>query len=189
MQMGEIGIREKRLGLHDQSEDPQDCVKPSKKFKAKGAIKMKCTEDLENDLLDITGNNEHFKRKLIFTNTKTATNAEYYERIIKEMSARCQERGETFKFTLDQTRNKFKMLMSVCKNALLTVKTASGIERFQNEKEYGKWFDVLLPLMKTRLSCQPDQAIEPSVGANYLPEDSVSEVPHHRLGFIQLPHQ
>ena len=85
---------------------------------------------------------------------------------MKEMSASCQERGETFKFTLDQTRNKFKKLMSICKNALLTVKTASGIKRFQDEKEYGKWFDVLLPLMKTRLLCQPDQAIEPSVGAN-----------------------
>ena len=72
--------------------------------------------------------------------------------------------------------------MSMCKYALLTVKIASGMKRFQDEKEYGKWFDVLFPLMKTRLSCQPDQAIEPSVGANYLPEDSVSEVPQADTG-------
>ena len=74
--------------LHDQSEDSQDCVKPIKKRKGKRAIKIKWTEDLENNLVDIIGNNEHFKRKLIFTNTKTASNAEYYERIMKEISAR-----------------------------------------------------------------------------------------------------
>ena len=75
--------------------------------------------------------------------------------------------------------------MSICKNVLLTVKTASDIKRFQDEKEYGKWFDVLLPLMRTRSSCQPDQAIEPSVGANYLPEDSVSKVPQADTGSIE----
>ena len=78
---------------------------------------------------------------------------------MKEMSARCQKRNEPFGFTLDQTRNKFKKLMSICKNAFLTIKTASSIKRFQDEKEHGKWFDILHPLMET---CQPDQAVEQS---------------------------
>ena len=44
----------------------------------------------------------------------------------------------------------------------MTVKTASGITRFQDEKGYGKWFNQLFPLIQTRASCQPEQAIEPS---------------------------
>ena len=54
--------------------------------------------------------------------------------------------------------------MNICKAALLTQKTVSGIKRFQNQKEYGQWFDVLVPLMKTEVSCQPEQAIEPNAG-------------------------
>ena len=48
--------------------------------------------------------------------------------------------------------------------ALMTQKTASGIKRFQYQKELGHWFNTYLPLMKTRESCQPDQAVEPSSG-------------------------
>ena len=44
----------------------------------------------------------------------------------------------------------------------MTIKTATGIEHFQNEKGYGKWFDLLFPLVKTQDSCQPDMAVEPS---------------------------
>ena len=51
--------------------------------------------------------------------------------------------------------------MSICKNGLLTVRTASGIKRFQDEKQFGKWFDQLLQLMKSRASCRPCEAIEP----------------------------
>ena len=67
--------------------------------------------------------------------------------------------------------------MSICKAALLTQKTASGIKRFQDQKEYGQWFDVLVPLMKTKVSCHPEQAIEPSAGESGVssldPESSV----------------
>ena len=51
--------------------------------------------------------------------------------------------------------------MSTCKTTLMTVKTASGIKRFQDQKELGQWFNRLLQLMKSRASCQPRQAIEP----------------------------
>ena len=46
-------------------------------------------------------------------------------------------------------------------NCLMTVKTASGIKKFQNQKELGQWFNRLLKLMKSRATCQPGQAIEP----------------------------
>ena len=41
------------------------------------------------------------------------------------------------------------------------MKTASGVKRFQEEKTYGTWFNQLFALVKTRESCQPEQAIEP----------------------------
>ena len=42
------------------------------------------------------------------------------------------------------------------------MKTSSGIKRFQDNKGYGKWFNCLLPLIQTRASCQPDQAMDPT---------------------------
>ncbi len=42
------------------------------------------------------------------------------------------------------------------------MKTASGIKRFQEERNYGAWFNELFALVKTRDSCQREQAIEPS---------------------------
>ena len=41
----------------------------------------------------------------------------------------------------------------------LTIKIATGIERFQDSKGFGNWF---IQLVKSRDSCQPDQAVEPS---------------------------
>ena len=44
----------------------------------------------------------------------------------------------------------------------MTIKCASGIKRFQEDKNLGKWFNQLYPLVKSRESAQPEQAIEPS---------------------------
>ena len=67
--------------------------------------------------------------------------------------------------------NKYKMNPN--RKPKWTVKTATGIERFQNEKGYGSWFNQLYCLMKTRDSCQPWQAIEPSS----TPPNSSCEIP------------
>ena len=40
--------------------------------------------------------------------------------------------------------------------------TASEIKRFQDKKSLGTWFDILLPLVQPRVSCQPEQGVEPS---------------------------
>ena len=40
--------------------------------------------------------------------------------------------------------------------------SASRIQRFQEEKEVGRWFNEVLPRAKSRESCQPEQAVEPS---------------------------
>ena len=73
-----------------------------------------------------------------------------------------EERNEEFTYDVAQTREKFKRCISHCNEAALTMKTASGIKRFQEDKGFGKWFNTLLPLVQSRASCQPEQAIEPS---------------------------
>jgi len=43
------------------------------------------------------------------------------------------------------------------------MKTVTGVKRFQDDKDYGVWFDGLVELVKTRDSCRPDLATEPSI--------------------------
>ena len=59
-----------------------------------------------------------------------------------------------------QTREKFERCIAMCKEAALTMKTASGIKCFQDEKSLGKWFNILLPLLQSRVSCQPEQGVD-----------------------------
>ena len=44
----------------------------------------------------------------------------------------------------------------------MTIKTATGIKRFQEDKGFSNWFQQLFPLVQSRDSCQPEMAIEPS---------------------------
>ena len=58
-------------------------------------------------------------------------------------------------------KKQVQKLISICKSALLTLKTASGIKRFQDDNQFGSWFNILTQIMKSRPSCLPDQGIEP----------------------------
>ena len=115
-----------------------------------------------DDLIDVRVNNENFKEKLIFTNNRRATNTEIYKRALDQI----KERQPIFPFTVDQMRNKFKWCVSTCKKVALTIQTATGIKRFAEDKAFGKWFDALFPLIKSRDSCQPERAIEPSTSSS-----------------------
>ena len=57
----------------------------------------------------------------------------------------------------------------------MTIKTATGIKRLFDEKNYGPWFSNLFSLVKTQDSCQPEQAIEPSATCGSLSLKSSSE--------------
>jgi hypothetical protein len=120
------------------------------------------SDSLFGDLVDIIVNNEYYKTRLIFTNVKNKKNAEVYEKILKELKARGSKREEEVPFTGVQLRTKFKKAIAECKKIALTVKTATGIKRVEEEKGYRPWFNQLYSLVKTRDSCQPWQAIEPS---------------------------
>ena len=57
----------------------------------------------------------------------------------------------------------------------MTIKTETGIERFQNDKGYGKWFDWLFLFVKTRDSFQPHMAVEPSALGDISEEEEVAK--------------
>ena len=134
----------------------------SKKKKKKAGRKPRWSQELLNDFIYIIVSNDHYKTNLIFRNTKFQQNGEIYGKIRKELKQRCAARGESFCFTIDQLRSEFKKCVSECERAALTIKTGTGIKRFQEDKHLGAWFQKLYYIVKMRDSCQPDQAREPS---------------------------
>ena len=89
------------------------------------------------------------------------------------MKKRAANRNESVTFTPNQVRTKFKKAIQLCKKAALTIKTASGIKRFQDDKNYGQWFEVLYSVVKSRESCQPELAVEPSACTSCVSESVV----------------
>ena len=81
---------------------------------------------------------------------------------MEELKARASSRGDVITFTVPQLRSKFKKCVGFCKQAALTQRTATGIKRFQEDHGFGNWFNALFEVVKTRDSCQPKQALEPS---------------------------
>ena len=78
-------------------------------------------------------------------------------KVIEELN----ERGGEFPFNVAQSQQKFKRCINICRDAVMKVKTLSGIKRFQEDKELGSWFGQLLPIISSMDNCQPQQAIEP----------------------------
>ncbi len=116
-----------------------------------------------DDMIDIIVNDESYSRNLIFTNVKKQKNTEVYNKIPNNLQERYSQYNPplSFQFTVPQMRTKFKWCVATCKKISLTISTKSGIKRIQDEKGYGQWFNLLYPLIKSRDSCQPEQAIEP----------------------------
>ena len=108
---------------------------------------------------------------------KNAKNGIYYDQIVKEMKERCKTREEDFPFDISQTREKFKRRVNIFREASIKIKTKSGIQRFQEEKNYGIWFGKLMPFVSSMHSCQPQQAIEPSNIEQFKTTESTDESP------------
>ena len=113
-----------------------------------------------DDFIDIVASRRFYKRKLIFTNTKCQRNSEIYAEILTQLKKRASARGKEFQFSVNQLRTKFKKSVSGCKQAALTIRTATGIKRSQEDRGPANWFKPLFEVVQTRDSCQPDQAIE-----------------------------
>ncbi len=140
--------------------------------KRKRGKKCQWSENDLDDFVDIVINDENHQRKLIFQNTMSKANKANYESICKELKSRAEKRGCVFDKSITQMRNKFKKLVSECKKANMIFKTATGISNYKDEKNYSKWFDMLFPLIKSRESCQPEQAMEPSAGPSTSDKES-----------------
>ena len=135
--------------------------------KKKPGRKAKWCPQALDDLIDIIVSNSSYKKKLIFTNTKNQRNGELYGEILKEVKARASARGEHFNFSANQLRSKFKKCVSLCKQAALTQKSATG-SRIRQVVPHS--FEVV----KTRESCRPNLALEPSASSS--PSDLSVEI-------------
>ena len=123
-----------------------ECRKRKKRIGRRATWK----EDHITDMVNIIVNDDQLVKKLIFCNTKKASNTEAYEMVRKRLNVEYNKTtGSDFPFQVQQMRNKFKSCISTCKQICMTMKTASGIERFVEERGYGKWFDLLYELVKT----------------------------------------
>ena len=109
-------------------------MKKSKGKKKKSGRKSAWRPEDVDDFIDIVVSNSCYKRKLIFTNTKCQRNGEIYEDILTELKKRTSARGKELKFSVKQLRTKFKKSVSDCKQAALTIRTATGIKRFQEDR-------------------------------------------------------
>lgn len=130
--------------------------------KKKTGWKSKWPAKALDDFIDIVVSNNSYQKHLIFTNSKNQKNGQIYEKILEELKARVSSRGDMIMFTVPQLRSKFKRCVSFCKQAALTQRTATGIKRFQEDHGFGNWFHALFEVVKTRDSCQPEKALEPS---------------------------
>ena len=83
------------------------------------------------------------------TNAKNVKNGQYYGKFIEELKERCSERGEKFPFNVAKTPQKFKRFINIFRDAVIKVKTSSGIKHFQENKELGIWFGKLLPIISS----------------------------------------
>ena len=77
------------------------------------------------------------------------------------MNERAAANGWKNTITYSQIRNKFKKLVCECKSISLSQRTASRISRYQVEKSYGKWWDILFPLVASRESADPSNIVKP----------------------------
>ena len=130
-----ISATPRNSDAEESSEEESDAVSAdSKSVKSKTGRGSQWTVDQLDDFIDIVINNENFKEKLIFQNTKFQRNSSIYEQILKKLKARCAERNEEFNFSVSQLRSKFKKLLEECKKVALTVKTASGIKLYYGSR-------------------------------------------------------
>ena len=142
-----------------------------RKKSAKRGRKCLWSEIAVTNLVDIILENEKYKTKLLLTNTKNVKNGVYYDQVITELKKRFEERDEEFTYNVPQTGSKFKRCVRICRKAALTIKTASGIKRFQEEKEFGPWFQKLYEVVCTMDNYQPEQSIEPHVSKESIEEE------------------
>ena len=122
-----------------------------KKQREKLCRKAAWKESQLTDMINVICNDEKLVPKVIFTNVKKSSNTDAYEKVLLQLR-------NDFSFTVKQMRTKFSGAPLYARK-FTSIKTASGISGFIEDKGYGKWFDLLYPLVKSRDSCQPKKSM------------------------------
>ena len=98
-----------------------------------------------------------------------------YETILENLKEKASDRDGTVGFSVEQMRTKFKHCGLACKKAVLTVKTKSGIMRYQDDMRLGKLFMQLYPILKSLHSCQSEQGLEGGINPPAVSEQDEEE--------------
>lgn len=102
-------VKDDSESLGENEKEVRNARSKSSGKKGKRGWKAKWKESYLNDMIDVIVSKEHFKRNLIFTNTKNCRNSDLYGKVLDELNLR---HDSTFPFNVDQIRNKFKKLIS-----------------------------------------------------------------------------
>ena len=97
---------------------------------------------------------EYLTKKLIKEVTNAAT-TNVYKIVVERLAAR----GITY--DVDQVRAKFKSCLQIVNRAIKTVKTSTGLARFQDEKGYSRWFEMLIPILTEKIENKAGLNVEP----------------------------
>ena len=153
---------EAEAGKDNEVEEFSPTTSQSKPQSKRAGRKAQWLDNHVADMIDVICSDEYFKKKSLFTNSKHSKNGEVYSQVLEEIRRRYSD-PESFPYSTEQMRTKFKRSIVECKKVALMVRSATGIRRFQEERGYGPWFNQLFGLVKSRDSCNPEMAEEPSV--------------------------
>ena len=139
-----VGSKEENKGDGDEDGETEEVIEGigqelesqgSVTFKRKGRAgrKPRWPEEYVKEIVQIICENEYYRRRLIFKNSKASKNLEIYAKIVNQAKAYLSKSGgylEHFDFTPVQTRTKFKACVGICKKASMKRKCGSGITNF-----------------------------------------------------------
>ena len=84
--------------------------------KVKRGRKASWNEDQITDMIDIIVNDDEMVKKLIFTNTKKASNSEVFKNVLTQLNEKYNAAtGKDFPFVVAQIGNEFKWCVSTLK--------------------------------------------------------------------------
>ena len=83
----------------EEKEDFKQNKKKGKEKKKPGR-KSNWSPEAVDDFIDIVVNDDYYKRKLIFTNTKNQKNGVIYEKILLKLIEKFAKRGDILQFTV-----------------------------------------------------------------------------------------
>jgi len=86
----------------------------SRAKKKKAGRRSSWKEEDVVDMVDIVCSSDHYKRKILFTNSKNTRNNDVYNRLLKDLQERVVARGHEFPFNVEQVRNQLKKLIGEC---------------------------------------------------------------------------